>query len=165
MKESRIYLDFLKRNILIFVLLIGLSLLINLYQYAQTKPQFKVSQSFRMEYSSENISNASAITDQAVTELRVQNYSNFFPGSSASIYKSGPFVINIDSISESQELSFRLLSREAEYLRSNFSVSEINAPQITREEPMVLKYLVTGLVLGGLAALTLALIKDYFKYY
>lgn len=165
MKESRLYLDFLKRNILIFVLFIGLSLLINLYQYIQTKPQFKVSQSFRTEYSPENINNASAITDQAVTELRIQNYSNFFPGSSVSIYKSGPFVISVDSISESQELSFRLLSREVEYLRSNFSVSEINPPQITREEPVVLKYLVAGLVLGGVAALTLALVKDYFKYY
>lgn len=165
MRESRLYLDFLKRNIFIFVIFAGISLFINIYQYLRETSDIKVSQSFRVEYTSGNIDQASALADQAVTELRIQKFSNSFPDSGSLIYKSGPFALTIDSVSKSQETGFNLLNKHSQYLKSNFKVSELNNPQVSREEPSILKYLVTGLVLGGLAGLTLSLIRDYFRYY
>lgn len=165
MKESRLFIAFTRKYFVFLFFPVLLGLIISGYIYFQQSPQTKLSQSFKLEYNLENIETSLALTDQAVTELRLQNFDKYFPDSNAVIYKSGPLAITIESFSKDKTLGFQLLLKEAGYLRQNFRVSTITEPQIGLIEPNVLKYILTGLLTGFIAGLTLSLIREYLQSY
>lgn len=165
MKESQLYLDFIKRNLITLVSPVVLVLIISIYFYAQVPAQTKISQSFKMQYQLEDINAVLALTDQAVAELRAQRFAQIFPESSASIYKSAPLNISIESTSLERDTSYALLLKETEYLRQNFQVEELTSPEIILIEPNLFKYLVSGLIVGGLIGLVISLVREYLKNY
>ena len=165
MKESELYINFLKRNWLWFILPLIISLLLSIYFYAQVPSKVKISQTFKMEYELQNIDTILALTDQAVAQLRAQRFSDLFDDSEALIYKSAPLSINIDAVSSNRNLSYALLVKEVEYLKQNFNVGELTSPQITQVEPNLFKYLISGLIVGGLIGLMLSLVREYLKNY
>lgn len=165
MKESRLLLNFVISNFLFLFLPVFFGLIIGIYAYITASPQTKLSQSFRMEHTGENISESFALTDQAVVELRVQDFDNLFPKTTAIIYKPAPLIISIEILSKDKNTGFELLLKETEYLRQNFTVSTLTTPQIEIVEPNFFKHLLTGLILGFLAGLTVALSRQYLKNY
>lgn len=165
MKESEIYLSFLKRNLLILIIPLLLGILAGSFFLSQVKSKTKISQSFRMIYNLEDVNTILALTDQAVFELRAQRFSRLFPDASDSIYKSGPLAITIDTTSGQRETAYGLLLKEAVYLGQNFSVAQLNQPEISQVEPSVIKYLLSGILAGFLGGLLLALVKEYLKNY
>ncbi|MBI2593817.1 hypothetical protein HYW44_04215 [Candidatus Daviesbacteria bacterium] len=165
MKESRLLLNFLKSNFLFLFLPVFFGLIIGIYAYITASPQTKLSQSFRMEYTTENISESFALTDQAVVELRIADFDNLFPNTTALIYKPAPLIVSIEVLSPDKNTGFELLLKETEYLRQNFTVSTLTTPQIEIVEPNLFKYLLTGLILGFLIGLAAALARQYLKNY
>lgn len=165
MKESQLYIDFVKRNLLLLIAPVILVLIISIYLYAQVPSKVRISQTFKMQYNLENIDTLLALTDQAVAEMRAQRFSDVFGNSTVSIFKSAPLNISIDATSLNRDTSYALLLKETEYLRQNFTVAELTNPEITQIEPNLFKYLVSGLIIGGLIGLIISLIKEYLKNY
>lgn len=165
MRESELYLNFLKRNLHSFLIPVILVLIIGTFFYVQTPSKTKISQTFRLDYNLQNINIILALTDQAVAELRSQHFESVFPDASVSIYKSAPLNVSIEAVSPDRGKSFALLLKEAEYLRQNFSTAELTVPEITTIEPSLLKYVISGLIIGGLIGLIISLIREYLKNY
>lgn len=165
MNESKFYIEFVKRNLLFLALPILLSIVISIYFYAGVHTLVKISQTFKLQYNLENIDTILALTDQAVAELRTQRFSDIFPGSSVLIYKSSPLNVSVEAVTQERDSSYNLLLKESEYLRQNFQVGELTSPEITLIEPNLFKYLISGLIIGGLIGLVAALIREYIKNY
>lgn len=165
MKESQLYLEFLKRNWLFFLGPIIVSLIVAVYLYAQEPSVIKISQTFKMQYNLENIDTILALADQAVAELRSQRFGDLFANSSVSIYKSSPLSVSVEATSLNRDTSYNLLLKEVEYLRQNFLVAELTSPEISQIEPNLFKYLISGLIIGGLIGLVTSLVREYLKNY
>ena len=165
MRESELYIKFLKRNLVFLLASIFLSILISIYFYALVPSQVRISQTFKLKYDLGNIDTVLALADQAVAELRSQRFAEAFSGSSVSIYKSAPLNVSIDATSLNRDTSYALLLKEIEYLRQNFQVEELTNPEIAQIEPSLFKYLISGLIVGGLIGLVISLIKEYLKNY
>lgn len=165
MKESEAYINFLKRNWALFLLPLLVSFAFAIYLYAQVPTQVKISQIFKMNYDLQNIDTILALTDQAVSELRLQKFSDVFSDSSAVIYKSAPLNISIEAVSRQRDNSYALLLKEVEYLRQNFQVQDLTSPEISLIEPSLFKYLISALIAGGLIGLIISLIREYLKNY
>lgn len=165
MKESRIYLEYLRRNWLILTAPILLCLLISLYLYSKLPAQIKATQAFKLIYNLENIQLALPLTDEAVSELRSQNFDKAYKDTSVNIYKNAPLLINIEVVSAKKQTGFEVLEKEADFLKQNFSVSKLTDPEITLEEPNLAKYLLTGILIGFLIGFSISLVKEYFKIF
>lgn len=165
MRESKLYLNFLKRNLYYFFIPVILALLTGAFFYTQTPSKTKIYQIFRLDYNLDNINIILALTDQAVEELRSQRFELVLLDASVSIYKSAPLNITVEAVSPDRERSFALLLKEAEYLKQNFSASELTGPEIIPVEPGLLKYIISGLIIGGLIGLIISLVREYLKNY
>lgn len=118
-----------------------------------------------MVYNLENINDTLALTDQAVSELRAQRFPSFYQKASASIYKSGPLAITIETVAGQKEISYELLLKESVYLNQNFQVVALSQPEISQVGPSIIKYLLSGMLSGFLVGLCVSLIKEYFNNY
>lgn len=165
MKEPELYMGFLRRNFLILLIPLLIGILISSFLLSGVKSQTKISQSFRMVYNLEDVDLVLALTDQAVSELRAQRFKSFYSEASDSIYKSGPLAITIDTVSIQKETAYELLLKNSVYLHQNFSVIQLNQPEISQLEPSIAKYLITGSLTGFLLGFVVSLIKEYFKNY
>lgn len=165
MRESELYLNFLKRNLYYFLIPVILVLIIGTFYYVQVPSKTKISQTFRLDYNLQNINIILALTDQAVAELRSQRFEPVLTDTSVSIYKGAPLNITVEVVSPDRSKSFTLLLKEAEYLRQNFSVAELTGPKITAIEPSLLKYIISELIIGGFIGLIISLIREYLKNY
>lgn len=165
MRESQLYSQFLRRNILLLGVPIIVCLLISVYFYAKVPTYSRISQTFKLNYDFENINTILALNDQAISELRTQRFQDSFSEASVSIYKSAPLSISIEATTLNRETSYSLLLKETEYLRQNFQVEELTGPSINVIEPNLFKYLISGLIVGGLIGLIIALIREYIKNY
>lgn len=165
MKETELYINFLKRNWLFLLIPVIICLITSLYIFALIPSQTKISQTFKMDYNLANIDTILALTDQAVAQLRLQRFASLFSNSSVTIYKSAPLSISIEATSPSRDSSYALLLKETDYLRQNFSVSELTSPEISQIEPNLFKHLISGLIIGGLIGLIASLVREYLKNY
>lgn len=165
MTESGLYLNFIKRNLLFLVLPVLIGFLTGSFLLSQTQNQTKISQSFKLVYNLQELSEAFTITDQAVEELRAQRFAVLYPSATVAIYKSGPFLINIDAVSEQKEAAYELLLKETTYLNQNFFIIEVNKPEIIQVEPSIIKYLLSGILVGLVLGVVASLLKEYFKNY
>lgn len=165
MKESQLYIVFIQKNLIWLLAPTLLVLIISIYFYAQVPTRTRITQTFKMSYKLENIDSLLALTDQIVAEMRAQKFANLYPESSVSIYKSAPLNISIESTSLNRDTSYALLLKESEYLRQNSQVEELTTPEISSIEPSLLKYLLSGLIIGGLIGLIASLIREYLKNY
>lgn len=165
MRESQLFLIFFKKHLVSLILLIILGCLTSIYFYSSEPSQTKISQSFKLEYALENINDTVILADQAVTELRSQQFDLGFPDSGATIYKSGPMTISIEVLARDRNIGYGLLLKETEYLRKNFSAGALTEPQLSLVEPNLFKYLLTGALIGFLAGLSFSLTREYLKNY
>lgn len=165
MRESQLYIQFIRKNSLFLILPVILSLLVCIYLYASVATYSRVAQTFKLTYDLQNIDSVLALTDQAVTELRAQKFAEVFPEASVNIYKSSPFNISIEATSLQRETSYALLLKEIEFLRQNFNVEQLTSPEISIIEPNLFKYLMSGLIVGGLIGLIASLTREYLRNY
>lgn len=163
MKESELYLKFIQRNVLFLLIPVILSIIVSIYFYAGVATKVQISQNFKINYNLENIDTMLALTDQAVADLRAQKFASLYPDSDVSIFKNAPLSINISASSLNRDASYALLLKEADYLRQNFSIKDLTSPEIILIEPNLLKYLLSGIIIGGLIGLVISLIREYMK--
>lgn len=165
MRESALYLNFIKRNLLVLVISLLTGILLGSFLLSRVKSQTKIAQSFKMIYNLADLNQSLALTDQAVAELRSQKFASLYRSAKTVIYKSAPMLINIEAVSPDNQVAYELLLKETNYLTQNFSVSQITQPEVTQVEPSVVKYLLTGILTGFLSGLIIALSFEYLKNY
>lgn len=165
MKESKVYLYFLKRNLIFILLPVVLALTLSFYFFSREETLNKISQTFKLVYAVDNIDTVFALTDEAVAELRAYDFG--FPASDAkiTIYKSAPLLVNTEVTSTQREKGYELSIKASQYLTSNFQVVDFGTPSVTVVEPNLFKYLVSGLAAGFLIGLIASLIREYFRNY
>lgn len=163
MKESKLYLDFLKKNLFILLTPVFALCLISFFLYLNVPKLIKTSQSFKLVYSLENIGDALPLTDQVVSELRIQNFASNYEKAQAVIYKIAPLNIAIEVTALNNDDAYQILTKEVDYLSGNFSISRLNSPEITQVEPSLIKYLLTGISLGFVIGLLVSLIREYLN--
>jgi uncharacterized protein involved in exopolysaccharide biosynthesis len=162
MKESSLYLSFLKRNVVLLLIPALAGLFAGLFFFATEKSLYNVSQTFKLEYNLENVEVAFNLTDQSVAELRKLQLGE---GAHLNVYKSAPLSVTIESLSENRETAYSFLIDASGYLNRNFQVVELSRPEIKLVEPKPLKFLLAGGAVGILVGLILSLIKEYMKNY
>lgn len=164
MKESSLYLNFFKRNLLWFILfpVIGLSaayiLLGNvpiLYQYSSL---------YELVYDQSNVQVKISEADEAVTLLRSTNlHSELRVPSAVTIFKPGPLSINLETSSVDQNLAEKDLQTLSQYLQSHYQVKKIGDNSLSQAYPPLLKYLLLGLAGGFVLAFIFSLAREYFR--
>lgn len=165
MRESALYLQFLQRNLLIFSFSLYVSLAVCIYLFALEPVYHRISQTYKLTYKLDNLDQILALTDQAVTELRSQDFAEGVNGASVIIYKSSPFNITVEATSKERDRAYSLLIKEAEYLRQNFMIQELTSPEISAVEPSLFRYVMSGVIIGGILGLVTALGREYLKNY
>lgn len=136
-----------------------------MYLFALEPVYHRISQTYKLTYNLDNLEWVLALTDQAVTELRAQDFAESVDGASVIIYKSSPFNITIETTSKERDRAYSLLIKEAEYLRGNFMIQELTSPEISVVEPSLFRYIMSGFIIGGILGLVTALGKEYLRNY
>lgn len=167
MRESRIYLNFFRRNLIIIFTPAVLGFVIA-YLYISQLPNVNVvTRLYEMSYEKNNISDSIALTDEAITEIRsgnIQKSIGIDPKTQMIIYKPGPLSINLSIQSENLNLGPDLQKAD-NYLSNKFSVKKIGMDIKTIKEPNYFIYFLTGSLGGFLAGILTSLLREYFKNY
>lgn len=168
MRESKIYLNFFKRNKwLILTPAFLLSLTFFSYQTVQ-QPRVHQSLLLEMEYNQENIQQRTVLLDEAVTLIRsahLQNLLGLSGGNELVIFKQGPLVVNIDVGGKNTELVKSDLDKVKSFAVKNYPFKQIGVVFKYSQKTSELLYGLTGFTAGLLGGIFLSLVKTYFKKY
>lgn len=165
MRESRLYLNFFKKNLLIFVLF-GLTGLGAGFTY-QTKqpPGVEFTSLWQMEYDQTNVADRIALTDQAVTLVRSAHLRGEIasPGAKVTVYKPGPLAIELKAIGQTEVIARESNYQLAGYLKDHFPIKKIGQEVVTYQQPPLILGVILGLAVGLGVGLLVSLIKAYFE--
>ena len=167
MKESYLYLNFLKTFGLLFVLLAIIGLIMS-YYFVNKLPDIYISERlYGFNYKLENAAAVEKESEQVVTVLRSKNLIEKLriSESQVNIYKPGPFAVAIQVKSQNAEQSVRNLLTFSGYLESKYQVEQIGREVFSTEPKPYFKYMFSGFIVGELIALFVSLVTSYFKHY
>lgn len=165
MKESQLYINFFRRNLLIIltpiIVFLGLA-----FYYLQSLPQtFQYGQLFELNYTDQNASMKISQADEVVTLLRsrgLQSQLGVQPFA-LTIYKPGPVAIKVVSSSETSLASQKDISLVSSYLKQNYDLKEIGQLEFSQIYPNYLLVYLKALGVGVLVGLLVSLTKEYFQ--
>lgn len=169
MTESRLYLNFFKKNFLLIIVPFLMGVFLGLVIFLSQPVNYKITGTLKV-INTGSLVDSSLVTDQVVGNLRAVS-SQLINSSvvsleiykqSFTVYKSGPDTLVVEMSGADQ--SEKSMEEFFEYAENNFSVSqlgEFKLGQFDRSLFLLLIPVVMGLTLG----IILALIKSYFKNY
>lgn len=167
MKESYLYLNFLKTFGLLFVLLAIIGLIMS-YYFVNKLPDIYISERlYGFNYKLENAAAVEKESEQVVTVLRSKNLIEELRinESQVNIYKPGPFAVAIQVKSQNAELAVSNLMTLSGYVESKYQVEQIGKEVFSTEPKPYFKYMFSGFIVGELTALFVSLAISYFKRY
>ncbi len=167
-RESRLYLDFLKQNLIILAVPILFGAGLGLVYSQNLYSLYHSSLLLEMDYTETSLRDRGLLTDQATAILRsaqIQDQLNLTKNNKLTIYKSGPVAISVESQGPDPIETHADLDGIKAYATQSYplhSVGEI----ITSIKPKKIWLLVLiGGTIGGVIGLTWALIKTYLKHF
>ncbi|MBI4040161.1 hypothetical protein HY389_02295 [Candidatus Daviesbacteria bacterium] len=166
MRESRLYLSFLKDNLwLIFIPSVVVGLGAYAYQLKQP-PKFHTSQLLQMDYNDKNIQDRIVLTDEAVTQIRSANLQGQLKvgtGERVNLFKPGPLSINLEVISGSKDRNLADISQINQFASAKFPLKTVGETvTIITKTPEVIFGLV-GTTLGFALGILISLIRTYWR--
>lgn len=167
MRESRLYLNFFKKNLLVFALF-GLTSLGIGFAYQTRQPvQVELTSLWQMDYDQTNVSERIALTDQAVTLVRSANLKSSIssPDVKIAVYKPGPLAIEIKTTGQVERVVAEVHRQFADYLISHFPVKQIGQEVVAYQQPQLVLGASLGLMVGLGIGLLISLIKTYLEKY
>lgn len=167
MRESRLYLNFLKCYLWYFAVP---AILFGLVGYGVVLMQPKIYTLYRLyeaNYRENNISEGIVIADQVVTLVRDRHIDRLIglsPDTKVEVYKNAPLFVNlkVSSSSESVDLD-REMTKISQFVSAKYPVNQIGEQVRAVVSPNVALGLMIGMTIGGFVGLILALISSYFK--
>lgn len=164
MRESRIYLKFLKENVLIFVLTHVIALLLmGYYLYKYPPIRYTYQTQIIAEHDDQNAASRTLMIDEVVSLLRQQHVA---PEVKISIYKASPFTVSIKSSSNTMHPKLVSVTKELiSFSQSKYSFLEESEGDAFGKVNYSLIYLYATVASSILIALIISLIRHYIRYY
>lgn len=166
MRESRLYLNFLKNNLLVLIVLSVTGASIGWFYQLRQPTNIERSSLWEMNYNQTNVVDRIALADQAVTLMRSAQLSNKLQiEADLTAFKPGPLALTLTASSISLDQSQVALGRAEEYLKSHYPVSEVGQATTVTKPPNLMLGLSFGLMVGLTVGLIISLARAYFSYY
>ncbi len=167
-KESKLFLDFFRRNLLLIVLPVLIFTLVGVLFQLSKPTIYSQNAKYEMVYEVENIQNRISITDQAVSTIRSLNLQKSLELNSSTelvVFKSGPLLIDLTVNSKSVDQTSQDFNKVSNYLVDNYQVKEVGleVPSQNRDISPLLIFiaLFSGLSVG----VVLSLAREYLRNY
>jgi hypothetical protein len=164
MRESKLYINFFKKNLLLILIP---TVTLPLFVYFGTSDDTKlvsVERLIEIKSSPKNITEENALADQAVKLLRSENiYKQLKLNSKISVYKYAPAILKLEVSGQTQDQIRMDLNVLNELLSSRYIVSSLGKD--IEGGSHVGAYIFPLLSVGGgfLIGIALSLTKEYFK--
>lgn len=168
MKESKLYLNFFRQNIL-FIFFFGVIFLaIGLIFISQKESLYTLSALYQLNIDEDkDIQNKVMVADEIVSSLRSNNVQHKLnlDDLKVVIFKPGPLQIKVeltDVSVEKLDLNFKKID---EYISLNYDVQGLGDVVVVKNDLNLLLYSVVFTSLGLFAGLLVSLIREYLKKY
>lgn len=164
-KESLLYINFFRNNLLIFLISTFFSLSIGIYLFLTQQSIYGVSILLETNYELNNVSEKIALTDQIVTNIRASNVQqdlNLSDKVNLVVFKPSPLSIKIELISNNQTILKKELEKITNFINSNYQVKGLGK-EIFFKEPRSYLPIFILLSLGFLVGLFFSLIREYLR--
>ncbi len=168
MRESKFYLGFFKRNLLVFIVSVVLFSAMGFYYQLSRPVSYSVNRVLEVSYEPNTASEKVIISDSAVSlarEKALHKKLGIEDGSNISIIKSSSLTIKIDSVSKSVFLAKENLEKITAFINEKVEISRVGVDIQSKLLTNVYVGLTVGLVVGFIVALFISLIREYFKKY
>lgn len=135
--------------------------------YLQKPVLYTAERLFQFNYTLENAAVVEKESNQVVSILRSPQLKEQLglQETVVTVYKPGPFSINLQTKNTNPELAIANLDKLAYYLSSSYQVQEIGTETFNRENPQIEKLFILGLLAGLGGGLILSLAISYIKSY
>lgn len=163
MRESKLYLQFFKKNLFLLFVPTFIGFLVGLYLFFNQPVKYKTSLAFKI--SERTLPESNLYSDQLVSNLRVEKYkfSNLSSGSAfyINVYKAGPDLVLVDVVTE--VLQEDIAKKLQNYVEENYSAYKIS--ENSERVSISFLYLFGPVIFGLIMGTFLSLVKEYFSNY
>lgn len=164
MRESRLYINFFRRNFLIILLPLLFSLSLGFYYSSQIPKSIIAGQLYEMPYRAENINIQVILTDEAVSLAREsEGILGLGKEFEVRAYKTGPlsFYVSLKSAETAEELKENFIKVD-QLLIKKFGLNKEGQLQLSIEEPNLYKLIFLFGGFGLTSGIVSALAREYF---
>lgn len=165
MKESQLYLKFLKDFWLLFVFFGLIGVIGSYYLLSRLPTVYMAERMYEVTYTLDTAVAVEKASEQIVTVLRASQLKEGLgiQSSEVVVFKPGPFALTLQVKNIQPEKTVNHLDTLGGYLTSKYQVNEVGRETFTIQTKPVLKYLLLGILAGEITALTFALAISYLK--
>jgi hypothetical protein len=166
MKESKLYINFFKKNLLLILIpTLTLPLFVHYGTGYYTK-LVSIERILEVKSSTNNTGEGNALADQAVKLLRSENiYKQLNLSSEISVYKYAPAILKLEVSGQSSDQVKKDLSLINELLNSRYTISPLGEDIEDGYHVGAYVFPLLSIGTGFLLGVVLSLIKEYFKFF
>lgn len=167
MTESKLYLNFFKSYYYIFTFFGLIGLIAAYYLVFQLPTIYVAERMYEFPYTLDSAPSVEKESEQAVSILRAAQLKEELgiQKSTVSVFKPGPFSVNIAVKDLNAEDAVYNMSVLGGYFSQKFQVHEIGNETFTTETKPFVKYLALGFFTSEMTALFISLFLAYLKKY
>ncbi len=165
-KESDLYLSFFCTNFK-QIILPATFLMIAFTVLGLLQP-VQLHDNVLMQINGTDPGNRQILADQAVAEIRAANIIKGLGLDNKTkvvVYKSGPYLLNIDTTNKNGSLAQEDLRKSADYLMKNFSAGIVSKEISYSQRPPVWLFTLVGFACGSILGIVFRAAKFYLQNY
>ena len=166
--ESKLYLSFFRRYLLLFLLLPFLFSSLFYLKTVSEKDRFVLSRFFELQHTQENAVSTTLIADEIVTLIRSENFQSEMSISEeveVIALKPGPVSVSLTLKGAEGDKLRDVNNKLTDYLREKYSFVVIGKDVESFEAENFWLVILGGIGVGLLVGLMTALILEYFRKY
>lgn len=166
LRESRLYIDFFRKNLLIILIPALFGIGSALYAYNQAEEVKVIEQVFEFEYDRQLANFVEKQSDEAVALLRSkQQMQGLGIKEKLIVFKPGPFLVKIQAKGINKQQIAADLEKANSYMINTYPVSNFGEPVLYSEKPQLWRFLMLGFLAGLGVGVISSLTVSYFRYY
>lgn len=168
MKESQLYLDFLRKNLLLLLIPIVLFSLLGFYIQTSKPIFYTKTRVLEANIFEDDVSKRVLLIDQAVSTTRQPNVLNNLdenPDVEVNLFKSAPLTVTISATSPDPLPLKESLDNVSQYLVEKYQLKIIGKDIDSANRSNVMYGILLGAAAGAICGLFISLIKTYFHRY
>lgn len=168
MKESRLYLNFFKKNLLLLLLPVVLFSILGFYIQSAKSIIYSRTRILETDIFEEDVTKKVTLTDQAVSTTRSANVLSTLqisPNVEITLFKSAPLTVNLTASSRDPLPLKQSLDKVSVFLEEKYKLETLGQDTESINRPNLLYGTFLGAVMGALCGVIISLIKTYFRIY
>jgi hypothetical protein len=164
MKESKLYLEFFKKNAAFLLVSTFLVASFGYYHSISKQPIYRGNLLYEFRFTIENIPSEKLLADEAVQILRSSEFKDQMKiNSSVRAFNPGPVSVQVDLESVDIKILESDLAKINSYLINKYQLNEIGLPNVQEEKRSILSELLVSAFLGLTLSFVILLSSEYFK--